>query len=253
MTSAVGIVVPTLGDRPEYLRACLESIRENGHCAINLVAPENFDFKSLFNEGLIDLCTIDPARGLAYAVSSGIKAFDESVTHVSWLGDDDTLTPGSIQATYRAFSKGDVAVFGNCNFIDEESKVFWTLRSGAWAVSMLSWGPNKVPQPGSLLLREAVAAAGYLDETLGWAFDHDLFLKLRKIGTIRYIDRTVANFRWHENSLSAGSSERSIREAARVRIRHSRAHLRWLSTLREAVHVRLALTLRPSLDRRKEK
>jgi GT2 family glycosyltransferase len=249
----IGIVVPTLGDRPDYLRECLESIRNNGHCVINLVAPLQIDFDSLLTEGLIDRFTADPGLGLARAISTGIQAFDSSVTHVSWLGDDDTLTPGSLRATFEALQEGDVAIFGDCNFIDENSKIFWTLETGPWAVPMLSWGPNKVPQPGSLLLREAVAKVGYLDESLGWAFDQDLFLKLKKIGHVRYLNRTLANFRWHDDSLSAGSSDKSVREAASVRIRHSRRQLRWLSVLREAVHVRLALAVRPSLDRRKSK
>jgi GT2 family glycosyltransferase len=220
---------------------------------INLVAPLSIDYDYFFNEGLIDRFTIDPGLGLARAISTGIQVFDASVTHVSWLGDDDTLTPGSLRAAYEALQEGDVAIFGDCNFIDEKSKIFWTLKTGPWAVPMLSWGPNRVPQPGCLLLREAVAEVGYLDENLGWAFDQDLFLKLKKIGRLRYINRTLANFRWHDDSLSAGSSEKSVREAASVRLRHGRTQLRWLSALREAIHVRLALAVRPSLERRKSK
>lgn len=43
MIQRVGIVVPTLGERPEYLLECLQSIRKAGRAHVLLVAPNGFD------------------------------------------------------------------------------------------------------------------------------------------------------------------------------------------------------------------
>jgi hypothetical protein len=252
LTAHVGIVVPTLGQRPEYLLACLKSIRSSGVCSINLVAPKSFDYKSLMADGLIDQFTLDTGGGLARAINSGLRAFSDAISRVGWLGDDDLLALGSLEFAIGSFQVGDVAVYGDCNFIDEAGRVFWTLRSSSRAVRVLHWAPNKVPQPGSLLLRDAVEKVGYLDESLGWAFDQDLFLKLRKLGRIRYVPQTLASFRWHDESLSSGQSANSIREAAKVRIAHTPRILRWFASARETLHVQLALSIPSKLDRQKK-
>ena len=246
----IGLVVPTLGQRPDYLQACLESIRANEPSRINLVAPEGFNYRKLMDQGLIDQFTLDPGGGLAKAINAGIKAFDSSIAYVSWLGDDDLLERESLEKSVAAFKPGIVAVFGNCSFIDANSRKFWELKSGQWAVGMLSWGPNKVPQPGSLLLREAVEGVGYLDENLGWAFDQDLFLKLRSSGKLKHIPQSLASFRWHDASLSAGESKKSLKEASNVRLKYARPGLRSLCRLREELHVFLASSVTASLDRR---
>ena len=54
-------------------------------------------------------------------------------------------------------------------------------------------------------------------EELRWAFDLDLFLRLRRRGRFTYIGRPLAEFRWHEGSLSVGGRDGSVDEASRVR------------------------------------
>ena len=246
----IGLVVPTLGIRPDYLEECLESIRANEIAFVNLVAPPSFDPSLLFRRGLIDSFTPDAGRGLAGAINDGFESLPTNLELIAWLGDDDVLAADSLRTASDMFTSGVVAVFGDCNFMDEDSTVFWKLRTGQWAVALLSWGPNKIPQPGSLFRRASVEVVGKLDESLGWAFDQDLFLKLRSLGEIRYVRKTLASFRWHSTSLSSGSSSKSVREAASVRIRHTKKRHRTFAKLREYVHVRLALSVRSTLDRK---
>jgi hypothetical protein len=56
-----------------------------------------------------------------------------------------------------------------------------------------------------------------LNEELRWAFDLDLFLRLRAVGTFTYVPVPLAEFRWHEGSLSVGARQGSVDEASRVR------------------------------------
>jgi hypothetical protein len=249
--SKVGVIVPTLGTRQSYLRECLRSIRANDEAYVNLVAPKEFDSSPLFLEGLIDSHTLDSGGGLPRAINDGFAALPQEIKLCTWLGDDDLLEPGSLRESSSNFQPGTVAVFGDCRFIDEYSEEFWLMKSGQWAVSLQKWGPNKVPQPGSIFLREAVEKAGFLDESLGWAFDQDLFMKLRKLGKVQYIPHTLASFRWHDSSLSAGSSEQSLREAAGIRVRHGSKRLKSLIELREKAHIYLALRKKSKIDMKK--
>jgi GT2 family glycosyltransferase len=231
LSSKVGIVVPTLGNRPDYLKQCLESIRLAGDAYVVLVAPEKFDHSPLRASGLIDLFVEDPKTGLPEAINAGLKSLPKQIEFVNWLGDDDLLTPGSLLQTSKAL-EGDNKlhfVFGACDYVDPEGKVIWTNKSGQWAVPLLRFGPDLIPQPGALFRRSSFEAVGSLDSKFGWAFDFDLFLKLSKLGPGRYLPQTLASFRWHPESLSVEFRKKSVAEASAVRLSHLPKLLRPIS------------------------
>jgi GT2 family glycosyltransferase len=235
LNQRVGIVVPTLGERPDYLEKCLRSIRAAGEAHILLVAPESLDTKSLKAADLIDTAITDPRNGLPAAINLGIKSLPESVELVNWLGDDDLLSPGALKtATTALDSKEDISmVFGACDYIDSRGKVVWKNSSGQWAVPLLRFGPDLIPQPGALFRRSAFNAVGGLETTFGWAFDFDLFIRLSKAGKLKYLNQTLAQFRWHPESLSVEHRKKSVAEASQVRVSHLPALLRAVSFIWE--------------------
>jgi GT2 family glycosyltransferase len=235
LSPRVGIVVPTLGERPDYLEKCLASIRSAGQAHILLVAPSSLNTSALTSSGLVDSVVIDLGGGLPSAINQGIKALPESVEYVNWLGDDDLLTPGSLEATERVLDENEatVMVFGACEYIDGNSNSLWLNSSGAWAVPLLRFGPDLIPQPGALFRRSVFESSGGLETSLGWAFDFDLFIRLSKVGKVKYINQTLAKFRWHPESLSVEHRKRSVSEASKVRVSHLPSFLRPISFIWE--------------------
>jgi GT2 family glycosyltransferase len=213
------VVVPTLGERGDYLRLSLASIRAAGSPYVLLVAPGSFDATELESDGLVDEALVETGKSLPAAINQGFAALPSSVRYVAWLGDDDLLRPGSLDLTQEYLEKHPKSsmVYGRCDYIDESGDVVWTNRSGAWAAPLLRVGPDLIPQPGSLFRRSALDAAGGLRTDLGWAFDLDLFLRLAKYGRLSYLRQTLAAFRWHAGSLSVGQRVHSVREASQVR------------------------------------
>ena len=110
MNQRVGIVVPTLGNRPDYLEQCLRSIRSAGDAHVLLVAPASFDSSALKSYGLIDSVVIDPSEGLPAAINQGIKELPFTAEYVNWLGDDDLLTEGSLETSSRFLDQDSKAV-----------------------------------------------------------------------------------------------------------------------------------------------
>ena len=235
MIPTVGIVVPTLGKRPEYLRQCLESIRAAGEAHILLVAPDSFDAKKVLSSDMFDQVVFDPGSGLSAAINLGVDSLPPSVDLINWLGDDDVLTEGSITTAARELeaSPDVIMVFGSCDYIDEAGAVVWKNKSGQWTVPLLRFGPDLIPQPGALFRRAAFKQAGMLKPKYDWAFDFDLFIELSKLGKLKFVDQTLAQFRWHPESLSVEFRKKSVSEASQVRVSHLPGLLRPISLLWE--------------------
>lgn len=220
MEHTIGIVVPTLGDRPEYLAQCVRSVRSAGSAVLGIVCSDSAQ-RSLTMAGVEpDLWIMDPGGGAAAAINSGIASLPEHVTAVGWIGDDDLLEPETLQVLASLLDRASAAVFGACRYVDRDSSELFVNRSGRYAPLLMRLGPNLLPQPGSLIRRSAWDAIGGLDESLKWTFDLDLFIRLGTQGKLVHTNRVVASFRWHSGSLTAGSRQGSVDEASQVRVQH---------------------------------
>jgi hypothetical protein len=231
----VGIVVPTIGGRPQYLPLALASIREAGNAYVILVGNKGFDASGFLAAGLIDEYLDEPEPGLAAKINFGLRALPKNIRFFNWLGDDDLLTPGSLTLAAARMAQADrpVLVFGGCEYIDPDGKPIFTNKSGQWAVPLLRVGPQLIPQPGALYSREAFERVGGLSSEFGWAFDFNLFLSLSKVGKAVFINHTLAKFRWHPGSLSVSRRRESVSEASAVRKAHLPAWLHPISSLWE--------------------
>ncbi len=235
MKSAVGIVVPTLGTRPAFLKESLASIRQAGDARIHVVTPLPDRLADLHEAGLLDRVLADPGEGLSAAIDLGMRSFDDQCEYINWLGDDDLLTERSLDVTsaYLNQHPDAVAVFGGCRYINETGQQLWLNRSGSWAVPLQRVGPQLIPQPGALIRREAYLEIGGLDTQYKWAFDLDMFIRLSQLGRISYINEVLACFRWHDGSLSVGTRGGSVTEASLIRKRHLPRVLRPISEVWE--------------------
>lgn len=254
----VGIVVPTLGLRLDYLLDCLRSIRAIEATYTLLVAPVRIHPTLNQHSHLFDQLVADPGTGLAAAINEGVEKLPAQIQIFNWLGDDDLLTKVGIIKSVAELqgSPNCVATFGISKFIDANGKVFSQSTLGKHAVTLLLTGPNKIPQPGALIRRTQFKKIGGLNTNLGWAFDYDMFIRLSRLGEIRFVAEEVSKYRWHPNSLSASQTHRSIFEASKVRKENLPTHLRKFAFLWETPHVGLALLLSrrlTKLARRKSK
>lgn len=231
----IGIVVPTLGTRPEYLAQCLRSIRDAGSSLIHIVLPVSASLPPEITADLYDKVIADPGTGLATAINAGLTSFPAHVRFINWLGDDDLLEPGSLGTTSAALRKDAkaVLVFGGCDYINSSNEVIFTNKSGKYAVPLMRVGPQLIPQPGSLFRRDVYEKIGGLNSEFKWAFDLDLLIRFSQVGTLQFLNCTLASFRWHDDSLSVGGRDGSVREASRIRKQFLPTWLRPISELWE--------------------
>ena len=217
------IVVPTLGTRDKFLIQCLHSIRKSGNAHICIVSPDLNQVNHLRDQGLMDQYVQDDSDGLPAAINKAIRTLPDHIAFVNWLGDDDLLKVNALDSM-QVFLQNNPhigMVFGKCDYIDEDENTIWKNSSGQWASFILPVGPCLVPQPGALFRRRLFNQVEGLKPDLRWAFDLDLFLRMKKASTLKFVPIDVASFRWHPDSLSVGMRKGSVNEASSVR----RAHL----------------------------
>jgi GT2 family glycosyltransferase len=233
--SAVGVVVPTIGERPQYLDDTLKSIREAGDSYIVLVGRKGFDATSYKKAGLVDLYVDEIEASVPNKINQGFRALPENIEYITWIGDDDLLAPGSIAVATSALDKPEkpVLVFGHCQYIDSEGNDVLVKRSGSWAVPLLRFGPQLIPQPSAVFRRDAVERIGGLSDKFQFAFDFDLFLKLTKLGRAVFVDQILSSHRWHATSLTFSRRWDSVKEASAVRVSNLSLAIRAISPLWE--------------------
>jgi GT2 family glycosyltransferase len=221
MSKHIGIVVPTLGLRTKYLIESLTSVRQIESAHICVVVPEHVDRANWLQE-LCDQVVNDPGNGLAAAINAGIATLPESVHYINWLGDDDLLIGQGYASLANALDKNEKSplAYGFCRYINGEGHVLFEVRSGPWAGRLMWFGPQLISQPAMLFRREVFEKLGGLDESLRWAFDLDLLLKMSRLGELEMVPETVAAYRWHQEALSVGSRRGSVKEASLVRRSH---------------------------------
>jgi len=213
------VVVPTLGQRPAYLRETLTSIRtQKVPSNIVIVCPlEDQSSRHLAEE--FECQTVPDPGSLPAAINAGVSSSWKGEDFITWLNDDDLLEPGSLEATSALLDRDPLCVcaYGSCRYIDEAGRALWLNSAGRWANRILSWGPDLIPQPGMLVRSEAWQWVGGLDESYRFAFDLDLLLRLRNLGSLRDVGVTVSSFRWHADSLTVGDRTQSLDESQRAK------------------------------------
>lgn len=214
------IVVPTLGRRPQELQESLASIRAQETSADIIVVSPRSDEIIAITQAAQAQWLPDPGSQSA-AINAGLKAAEARHEYVAWLNDDDLLEPGSLALTTAALdaAPGAVLAYGACRYIDPEGRQLWISRAGAWAPRILKWGPDLIPQPGMLMRRATFHAVGGVDESMRFAFDLDLLLRIQPRGAFIDVGEVVSSFRWHAESLTVSDRTTSLQESEQARRR----------------------------------
>lgn len=245
MSSArVLLIVPTLGKRLVFLRETLTSIRSQQVPTDIVVVVPNAAIEARAIAAEFEAHIVDDPGSLPAAINLGVSSALADHAFVNWLNDDDLLEVNSLHSTISALERNPTAVvaFGACRYIDPKGHQIWVSNAGSFAPWILTWGPDLIPQPGMLIRAEAWRAVGGLDESYQFAFDLDLLLRLRKMGSFISVKEVVSSFRWHPDSLTVSDRRTNIMESERAKRASLSPALRpfawfWEYPVRAATHL----------------
>jgi GT2 family glycosyltransferase len=225
VAKTIGIVVPTLGQRADWLSQTLESIRSQSYLPrkLAIVGPPTTRLEELAARHGAQLL-LDRGTGLSGALNIGWRHLKEAVDYWTWLGDDDLLAPGAFECIVSALEAKPSALYGygRTRIIDADGRSLCLTIPTSWAPLYARFGQDYIPQPGSLIRVQPLRdEENLLDETLLNAMDLELFLRLSAPGRKAwvYVAREVSASRAHEGSITHNKRSMDESEAARSRFR----------------------------------
>ncbi|MFK7759467.1 MAG: glycosyltransferase family 2 protein [Phycisphaerales bacterium] len=205
------IVTPSL-NQGRFLQGAIDSVLDQQYPALEYVvrdggsSDETVDVLKSSTDRLTSWES-QPDNGQASAINAGFKACgNEPKSEImAWLNADDRLLPGSLQSVGRFFRdhpEVDV-VYGNRLILNESGEMVgrWVLPSHTPRAYM--WR-DYVPQE-TLFWRRSVweRAGGEIDESLDFAVDWDLLIRLGNAGArFHHLPEFIGAFTTHAQQKS---------------------------------------------------
>ena len=185
--------------------------------------------------------TSEPDHGQSHAINKGVSRATGEI--VAWLNSDDTYRPGALAAAAAAAARHPDAtvVYGNANWIDADGRVLRPVLSLPYDREYLLIQANCIPQSSAFLQRRAFVDAGGLDESLHFAMDYDLWLRLDQTCRLVHVPDVWSHARIHAAAKTSSGDTGYYGEVERVARKHGgsglpNGHRQWL----EEVHLRRA-------------
>jgi hypothetical protein len=184
-----------------------------------------------------------PDGGQSQAINEGFGRATGDI--LAWLNSDDLYLPGTLAAVAEAFAATPEAVliYGQAELIDRDGAYLRPYdHVRPYDRRWLLEEDNLIAQPAAFFRRDAFFAAGGLDESLHYAMDFDLWLRLGHQGPAICLPQTLARMRSYPEAKTESGDRALFAEVGRVVGRAGGRGLparyqQWLGTL----HLRQAL------------
>jgi len=163
----------------------------------------------------------EPDRGQSHAINKG---FDKASREIyAWLNSDDYLLKDALKNVALAYNAHPEAGgwFGGCLQVSIVGKTLLTVHPNRLdAEGLAVWGENAVTQPSCFFSRVAWQNCGPLDESLNYAMDLDLWVKIAKTYSIRKVEAILAAAVVQENAKTQRNIGMMYAEQDIVKVRH---------------------------------
>lgn len=221
MDPLVSIVIPSY-NQGAFLEEAVLSVLEQSYPRVELLVidggseDESVSIIERYSDQ-IAYWVSEPDRGQTDAINKGMQR--AAGEFVWWLNSDDMLLSDAVAASvaYLEENPGVDLVYGDLIWIDENGRFLREYRYEPFDFlrNIVEW--VDISQAGALARLSALQEIGFLDNSMHYLMDRDLWIRLALQGKrIEYLPRPMARFRIHEQSKTQSGSPQAVVERYRT-------------------------------------
>ncbi|MBI9062172.1 MAG: glycosyltransferase [Marinilabiliaceae bacterium] len=201
----ISIITPSY-NQGHFIEETIQSVINQGYQDMEYIIIDGDSTDNTVNiiEKYTDKITYwvsEPDHGQTNAINKGFKRATGDI--VTWLNSDDVLVPGALHKVADQFenNKELVCLFGqqiDFNELGETLIIKKVKHQREWLYT------TPYSQPSTFYKRKIFEDIGYLDESLHFSMDNDLFKRIVFYNyPILFVDDVYSKFRWHQDSKSS--------------------------------------------------
>lgn len=208
----ITVVTPSF-NQGHYLEQTIDSVLSQNYPNLDFIIIDGGSIDNSLeiikkNERYISYWVHEKDNGQSDAINKGLKRATGEI--FNWLNSDDYYEPGALQAIAEGFAcmpeKKIMCGYTHC-FYHQSGKSSHTYQMGILSTVAASLMNVEMNQPGSFYRMEVMRELGFLNPSLRYVFDGELwfrFLSRYGLQSVGYTDALIAHFRLHETSKSVG-------------------------------------------------
>lgn len=223
MLPLVTVVTPSY-NQGRFIRSTIESVLKQDYPRIEYLVMDGGstdETVSILREYSDRLRWIsEPDHGQAHAINKGWRQARGSI--LAYLNSDDLYLPGAVTQAVATLDAhpGAAAVYGEGYHVDEQGRILERYPTEPFEADRLQ-ETCFISQPTVFLRRDAVERVGYLDESLRYCIDYDLWIRLARAGKILiHTPHYLASTRLHADAKTLGQRRQAHAEILQVIYRH---------------------------------
>lgn len=226
MTQPIVTIVTPSYNQGEFIRATIDSVLSQDYPNLEYIVMDGGSIDqtaSVVADYAGRLTWIsEQDRGQAHAINKGFAMAKGEI--VAWLNSDDLLLPGALTRAVEGFNEAPRtgAIYGEGYLIDRDGRRTGcfpaTERFNLWKLVYLS---DYVLQQSTFFRRAAVEAVGWLDESLHYALDWDLLIRLGQKFGLHYVPAYLGVLREYPEAKTYSGGMERVEEIRRVLERHT--------------------------------
>lgn len=199
------IITPTL-NQGKYIKDNIESVLNQNYNNFEHIVVDGLSVDNTYEiikgyTHLIWKCEKD--SGAAEAINKGFKIAKGDI--VAWINSDDYYDSNvfeSIADIFLNYPEIDF-VYGNLTFVNNEKNIIKVDKTVKYNKGfIIHKSADVIRQPCTFIRKRIINKVGLLDEKLKCAFDYEFFIRIFDNSKTFYINRNLAFYRDHEETLT---------------------------------------------------
>lgn len=221
MQPLVTVITPSF-NQGKYIRETIESVLNQDYANIEYLVmdggstDDTVDILKSYNDQRL-IWVSEPDKGQTDALNKGLR--QARGQYLTYLNSDDLLLPGAISSLVAQFERDPSIdlIYGDCLFIDSNSKTMLTAYAGLYSLSDIVIGKLAILQPGTIWRRRVFEKIGFFWEELNYCMDVDYWIRAGAADcSLFYLPGARSAFRMHETSKSISQPKKFWQEWQKI-------------------------------------